>query len=986
MKELPKTYNPKLVEDKIYQLWENSDYFNPDDLPAVARRAKAGLPEKRIKTFSISLPPPNVTGKLHIGHSAMLAYQDIMIRFHRMQGDKTLWLPGMDHAAIATQNAVERELKKEGKTRHDLGREKFLAKVNDFVAKSKDTIRKQLKAMGASLDWSREKFTLGEDLSRSVRVAFKRMYDDRLIYRGDRVVNWCPHCQSTLADDEVEYQEEKGKLYYIKYGPVTIATTRPETKLGDTGLAVHPDDKRYQKLIGKKLDVDLAGHKIKVKVFGDRAVNMEFGTGAIGVTPAHSLQDYQWAQKHDLEIIKVIDEQGKMTKAAGKYAGLDVLTARKRFSDDLEKAGQIEKIEDYTNNLSLCYRCNTPIEPLPSKQWFVDVNKKTSHGKSLKQLASEAVRSDQIKIIPERFTKTYFQWMDNLRDWCISRQIWYGHQIPVWYCGNEQKKMGFHEKVVPQLYQGKTKTYRLRDHGFSVGDRVAFENSQSEKIFGYGVIKNIEETTVGQIDLQDKAHRSTYDTVEELIAAFKKHHPDRKITPKTKAIIYTYKFSLDKPNKNGCGEIIVSVNKPNKCPNCKNSTLSQDPDTLDTWFSSSLWTFSTLGWPKKTDDLKNYHPTSVMETGYDILFFWIARMIIMSTYLLGEKPFDYVYLHGLVRTKEGKKMSKSDPETSVDPLDMIERFGADALRLSMIIGTSAGNDVRIYKEKIEGYRNFVNKLWNISRFILSAVKNPAYPKTAPRVKTLSDQWILEELEKTIEIVTKKIAGFEFSQAGEQLRYFTWDQLADWYLEIAKIEKNKDDILLWVLKRILILWHPFVPFVTEEIWQTAFAEENKLLMVEPWPEVQKDQTKAGQDFKKIQNVIIALRNFRAEYNIPPATIISISAKKNPLIEKEKKIIAKLARVKFSAVKKGIRLTIGQLDFTIPLGNLIDIEKERKRTGLELQTKKRYYESLNKKLTNRYFLQKAPREIVDREKTKKKELEEIIKKLTKKLKYL
>ena len=1051
MKEIPKAYNPKAVENKIYQLWENSGYFDPDELPG-----------KRTKHFSISLPPPNVTGKLHIGHSAMLAYQDIMIRFHRMQGDRTLWLPGMDHAAIATQNIVERELKKEGQTRHDLGREKFLARIDDFVAKSKDTIKMQLKAMGASLDWSREQFTLSPELTKTVRIAFKKMYDDGLIYRGDRVVNWCPHCQSTLADDEVEYKEEQGKLYYLKYGPVAIATTRPETKLGDTGLAVNPQDRRYQKLLGKELEIDLAGHKIKVKVFADKAVDMQFGTGAIGVTPAHSLQDYQWAQKYNLGIIKVIDEQGKMTSFAGKYSGLDVLTARKKFVENLTKAGLIEKAEDYNNNLSICYRCGTPVEPLPSKQWFVNVNKKTSRGKSLKQLASEAVKSGQIKMIPDKFTKTYFQWMDNLRDWCISRQIWYGHQIPVWYKNSsglgaqsprqeevivpkhitelvlmrhgitdwnkENKVQGITnvpldelsideiKKMIPRLKRERfdliitSPLMRAKQTAEIINEELkiplAINDLLKERNYGEFEGRNNAELRKEYPDYfedkinfdipgnQEESYQKLAKRVKTFLKKVSQEYSDKKILVICHhSVIRTFRMIIDHWDAK---KLTAYSPKFNELVNYKildgdykMAELRQDPDTLDTWFSSGLWTFSTLGWPEKTKDLKEFHPTSVMETGYDILFFWVARMIIMTTYLIGERPFDNVYLHGLIRTKEGKKMSKSDPETAIDPLDMINQFGSDALRLSLVIGTSAGNDVRIYKEKIEGYRNFVNKLWNISRFILSTVKNPAYSKTAPRAKTLSDQWILGELEKTTELVTKKITRFEFSQAGEQLRHFTWDELADWYLEIAKIEGGKDKILLWILKRILILWHPFIPFVTEEIWQIAFGEkaaaiyELPLLMIEPWPKPQKTEAAASKRFSSLQNVINSFRNFRAEYNIPPTTLISVSAKKNILIKKEEKIINKLARVKFTDVKKGIHLTYGQFDFIIPLGELIDVKKEKKRSELELEIKKKYYESLKKKLSNKQFVEKAPKEIVQREREKQIELEEIIKKLKKKI---
>jgi len=804
MKELSKNYQAEDYEDKLYHVWEKAGYFKPS---------------RKGKPFSIVLPPPNVTGRLHIGHAAMLAYQDIMIRYHRLLGDKTLWLPGMDHAAIATQNVVEKELKKQGKTRYDLGRDKFLKQVNSFADDSKVIIRSQIKKMGSSLDWSHERFTLDENLSVAVRTAFKKMYDDGLIYRGDRVVNWCQRCQSTLADDEVEHKEEKSQLYFINYGFITVATTRPETKLGDTAVAVNPKDARYKKLVGKTFKVDLAGHKISVQVFADREVEMDFGTGAIGVTPAHSQTDYAWAIKYNLPLIKVINEYGKMTESAGKYAGLTVKECREKFVADLEKVGLIKKVEQYNNNLSICYRCGTAIEPLTSKQWFVAVNKKIpSRNSTLKQLASEAVKSGKIKIIPDRFNKTYFQWMDNLKDWCISRQIWYGHRIPVWY--NNDK-----------IYVGLT-------------------------------------------------------------------------APK------------------GVG-------------------WKQDEDTLDTWFSAGLWTFSTLGWPAsvktmegrpvKISNLKAFYPISVMETGYDILFFWVARMIIMSTYLMKEIPFKTVYLHGLVRDKEGRKMSKS-LGNGIDPLAMISKFGADSLRLSLIVGATPGNDIRLYEEKIAGYRNFVNKLWNISRFILMNIKEQLPIKAAKL--TLADKWILDELNKIIKLTTQNIEQFKFSMAGEQLYEFTRAKLADVYLEITKVEGssssserlNKQKILLEILEKLLILWHPFCPFVTEVIWQqlpVSFKGRKKgSIMQASWP-------KAGKSI------------------ISPA--------------ENKKFIAMLeAMVEARKAKQSQQVVLA------PKQSSADLEK--------------YIKLLKKKLANPEFISKAPQVVIQKENNKLAEAEDKFAKLS------
>ena len=766
MKELPKNYQAENYEDELYRAWEKAGYFKPF--------GKNLFPRGK-KSFSLVLPPPNVTGRLHIGHAAMLAYQDIMVRYHRLKGDNTLWLPGTDHAAIATQNVVEKELKKQGKTRYDLGREKFLKQVDQFAEQSKKVIKEQIKKMGSSLDWSRERFTLDKDLSLAVRTAFKKMYDDGLIYHGDRVVNWCPRCQSTLADDEVEYKKEPSWLYFIDYGFLTIATTRPKTKLGDTAVAVNPKDVRYKKLIGRTFRVDLAGHKISVKVFADREVKMEFGTGAIGVTPAHSQTDYVWSVKYDLPLIKVINEQGRMTEAAGKYAGLTVKECRERLVDNLEKEGLIKKVEKYANNLSVCYRCGTAIEPLTSKQWFVAVNKKIpDRNKTLKQLANEAVESGKIKIIPDRFNKTYFQWMDNLRDWCVSRQIWYGHRIPVWY----------KEKL-------KVKQQELK------GDQEIYVGTQAPK--GQGWV--------------------------------------------------------------------------------------QDSDTLDTWFSAGLWTFSTLGWPAKTIDLKTFHPTSVMETGYDILFFWVARMIIMSVYLMKEVPFETVYLHGLVRDKEGRKMSKS-LGNGIDPLVMIKKFGADSLRLSLIVGATPGNDIRLYEEKIAGYRNFVNKLWNISRYILMNI-NSRQPETkqAPvrRLgggRTLADKWILNELNRVIKITTQNIEQFKFSLAGEQLYEFTWSKLADVYLETAKVEGNKQKVLLELLEKLLVLWHPFCPFVTEVIWKQF---KNSSIMGADWPKAGKSLLSPAEN-KKFMVWLEEAKKARQDKQSRQASL----APKQPLAELEKYI--------------------------------------------------------------------------------------------------
>jgi valyl-tRNA synthetase len=872
-KDLPKAYEPQMHEEKIYKRWDESGFFNPDNLPPLKSSGKAGLPGKRTATYSISLPPPNVTGILHIGHAMMLAIQDLLIRYKRLQGYKTLWLPGVDHAAIATQTKVEKILLEEKKkSRHDLGREKFLVEVEKYVKTTRETIISQIKKMGSSLDWSRMAYTLDDDRTLAVRTVFKRMYDDGLIYRGDRIVNWCPRCASTLADDEVEYKDEAGKLYYIKYGPLIIATTRPETKIGDTGAAVHPDDKRYKKYIGKELDIPLGKINIKIKVIADEEVDLEFGTGVVGVTPAHSQVDFEMAERHGLAVKKIIGEDGKMTSLAGSYAGLEVSACREAFIKDMESAGLIEKIEDYNHQLSICYRCSTPIEPLTSKQWFIDVNKKVpGKGKSLKQMSLEVVREGDIKIIPERFEKTYYHWMDNLRDWCISRQIWFGHQIPVWYKG-------------------------------------------------------------------DKVH--------------------------------------------------VGVDAP------KGKGWEQDPDTLDTWFSSGLWTFSTLGWPKETEDLKNYHPTSVLETAPDILFFWVARMILMTTYVLDEIPFRDVYLHGLVRDEKGKKMSKS-LGNAINPVDVADKYGTDAVRLSLLIGNSPGNDVKLSEEKIASFRNFTNKLWNISRFILTSVKKSAPVKKAPKPKTLADKWILSRFSRVKEQVEKFLEEYQFSAAGELLRDFTWNELADWYLEISKVEKNKDEILIFILERLLVMWHPFMPFVTEHIWSHM---GDDLIMVHSWPEDQKKliDAKAEKEFSNIQELVVKIRNLRSVYNISPAQKIDVlisAGTNNDLLKKHADVIKALARVRDLTIESKVKkpeqtltAVVGKITAYIPTEGVIDLEKELARLKAEAKNLENYTKGLKTKLDNVVFVSKAPKEIIDAEKVRLEEANEKLEKLNDQIKSL
>ena len=833
---LSKAYNAKDHEDGIYKLWEESGFFNPDNL-------------KGKKSFTISMPPPNATGVLHLGHAATLTYEDLIIRYKRLRGHKTLWLPGTDHAAIATQTKVEKIIAKEGLTKDDLGREKFLERVKEFVFDSQSTIRNQIRKMGSSCDWSRERYTLDDGLSGAVSEAFVKMYEDDLIYRGHRIVNWCPRCESTLADDEVEYKEQDGKLYYIKYGPFVVATTRPETKLADTGIAVHPDDDRYKEYIGKELDIDLAGHKIKVKVFSDKEIDKEFGSGVVGVTPAHSSTDYHFAKKHDLEIIKLIDEKGNVLSSGGKYKGLIVENARKEFLKDLEKEDLIEKVEDFKNKLSICYRCDTPIEPLVSEQWFVAVDKEIpGRKKTLKELALEVVKKKDIEILPERFEKVYFNWMNNLHDWCISRQIWWGHRIPVCYTDDN--------------------------------------------------------------------------------------------------------------------EIIVAKNEEEARKKAGERNITQDEDTLDTWFSSSLWTFSTLGWPEKTKDFKSFHPTNVLETGTDIIFFWVARMILMSEYLLKDRPFKTVYLHGLVRDKQGRKMSKS-LGNGIDPIDMIDKFGTDALRLSLVIGSSPGTDLRIYEEKIAGYRNFINKIWNISRFILSSVNEVKSVKKQPKVKTLSDKWILSKFNKLIKEVENDLENFKFSLAGEKLYHFTWDDFADWYLEISKIEKNKDEILLYILERLLIMLHPFIPFITETIWKEFNAKD--LLMVKDWPKVNKIDKDVIANFTELRELIVGLRNLKSKNKIPPIDFPDCYIKSDVLDNGYLKLVATMSRV--NLIDKEL-----ELDSIIINNSKVWIDLKKELSDKEKKDLNKYIVSLENKLKNKKFTDNAPKEVIDKTKNSLKKAQD------------
>ena len=899
-KELPKTYNPAEYEDAIYKKWEQSGFFNPDNL---------NLPDTA-KSYTIVLPPPNITDKLHLGHSAMLAIEDLLIRYHRMRGERALWIPGTDHAAIATQNVVEKKLLREqGKTRHDLGREEFLKRVWEFLKTTQTMILHQTRKMGASLDWSRQAFTLDEPRERAVRKLFSDMYHEGVIYRGVRVVNWCPRCQSTLADDEVEYKEEKSKLYWLKYGPFVLATARPETKLGDTAVAVYPGDKRYEKMVGKKFMIPGVLGEFEITVVADRAVDPKFGSGAIKVTPAHDFTDYEIAQRHHLPVKQVINEQGRMMANTGKYAGLTTKQAREAILADMEKMGLLDHIEDgYLHNIAVCYRCGTQIEPIPSKQWFVNMDKKLKHlgGKSLKDKAIEAAETGQIEFIPARFKKRYLDWMNNLHDWCVSRQIWFGHRIPVYYRKQEMTK--------------------------------------------------------SQIPISNEIPNSKSQTLNK-----------------------------------GSGtdeEIYVGEEAP------AGEGWIQDPDTLDTWFSSGTWTFSTLGWPdnfvkgKKAGDLDRFHPTQVLETGYEIITLWVSRMIIMSFFALNEIPFEKVYLHGMILDKHGKKMSKSKGN-GIDPLDMIDKFGADAVRLSLLMGNTPGNDAKYSEEKIASFRNFNNKLWNVARYIITnyELRITNYEFNAGEL-TLADKWILEKLKNLIKAVTLDLEKYQLAQAGEKLREFTWDDLADWYLEISKFEKNKEksQILNYVLENLLKLWHPFMPFITEAIWQEMGYD--RMLMVEKWPK--SDAIASFQHnkekFEVIKQIIIAIRNARAENKIEPTrkvkAVIYAGKRKNLVAEQAEPIKALRTGIGELEVKTdgqkiagAIYAAVGEIE--IYLIGAIDSEKEKARLEKEIDNLEKAIKTAEGRLANKEFAAKAPGGVVKKEKDKLKGWREELKKFREQL---
>ncbi len=877
--EMDKAYEPKKYEDDIYKMWEEGGYFGSQ------------IDDQKVP-YVISMPPPNATGVLHLGHVVFVAVSDAQIRYQRMCGKNVLWLPGTDHAAIATQTKVEKILaKEEGKSRHDYGREKFVEKVKEFVENSRSTIRKQLKKTGASCDWEREAYTLSDELSLAVNTAFEKMHKDGLIYRGDRIVNWCPRCGSTLADDEIEYKEAQTILYTFKYShnfPFEIATTRPETKLADTAVAVNPADERYKKYIGQEIPVEFCGQKLVIKVIADEEVDMNFGTGALGVTPAHSYVDFEMAQKNGLKVIKIIGEDGKLNSNAGRWADKTVEEAREDIVKCLREDGLMSKEEEISHNISVCYRCGTAVEPLTSEQWFVNVNKKISGwqlGKidgltegrdySLKDVSRLVVQTGQVRLLPKRFEKVYFAWMDNLRDWCVSRQIWWGHRIPVWY---------------------------------------------REKVDGHG----------------------------------KKNH-----------------------------EIFVGTKEP------EGEGWEQDNDTLDTWFSSSLWTFSSLGWPKETADLAYYHPTDLMVTGREIIFQWVARMILMSTYLLGEIPFRDVYLTGILFDKNGNKMSKSLGNV-IDPLEMIEKYGTDALRLSVINGMAPGVDFRFQDEKIVGQRNFVNKLWNIGRFIFANLDSEMLQQEIDWEMInkmdlkMEDRWILSGLTQLRDEVTNCLNEYRLSMASEKLHSYIWDDLADWYLEMVKPDLFGTElarklvvqhVLIYVFRNVLKLAHPFMPFVTEALWSYFSPSGLTKLIVAKWPEKMKvEDEEAMKKMRIVQEMVVTVRKMIADFGLMNEKNISLFLKLNNaedvfLQEKISGLIKNICEVQ--VVAEFDAEVIHDVCEGGSVGFVIDEQmknEQRKRVLKEIDNLQNYQIILQKKLANEKYVANAPKETVENDRMK------------------
>ncbi len=858
-RELPKIYEPQQVEDRIYKMWEEGGYFKP--------QGKADA-----KPFTIVMPPPNVTGQLHMGHAMDATLQDTLIRFKRMQGFDALWVPGVDHAGIATQIKVEEELRKnEGLSRYDLGREKFLERVWDWKNKYGNRIVEQQKKLGASCDWDRSAFTMNETCSKAVREVFVSLYEKGLIYKGSRIINWCPNCVTALSDAEVEYVDKPGHLWHIRYpmadgsGEVVVATTRPETMLGDSGVCVNPNDERYQSIIGKKVILPLVNREIPI--VADDYAEMEFGTGCVKMTPAHDPNDFEVGLRHNLEIIRVLDDNGKVNELGGQYEGLDRYDARKKIVADLDAGGYLVKIDDHAHNVGTCYRCHKDVEPIISAQWFVKM-------KPLAEEAIRVVREGETKFVPDRFSKTYMNWMENVRDWCISRQLWWGHQIPAWTCAD-------------------------------------------------------------------------------------------------------------------CGHITVSREDAHVCAKCGSARITREEDVLDTWFSSALWPFEVLGWPNcDAEDFKKFYPTDVLVTGYDIIFFWVARMIFSGLEHTGKTPFHTVLIHGLVRDNQGRKMSKS-LGNGIDPLEMIDKYGCDALRMNMVTGNSPGNDMRFYVERCEAMRNFANKLWNASRYVMMNLQEgESYGLPATDKLEIADKWVLSKLNTLISEVTENMESYELGVAIQKIYDFIWDIYCDWYIEMTKARLFADDadrkhtatsVLVYVLDNILRLLHPFMTFITEEIWQ-SIPHEGEALIVASWP-VAGDALnfKAEADaMESVMAAIRAIRNRRTEMNVPPSkkAALHILTGKPQVFTEGEGFLQRLAyadEVKLLEAEPEnldgmVTITTADAKLYIPMGQLVDVQKEIERITKELEAARKFLSSLEGKLSNEKFVSRAPEAVVAAEREK------------------
>ena len=869
MANLEKVFEPNKIEERWYKFWLEKGYFHANE-------------NSDKKSYCIVIPPPNITGALHIGHALNNTIQDILTRWKRMEGFNTLWMPGTDHAGIATQNVVERQLLAEGTDRHKIGREKFVERVWKWKEKSGGDIIRQLKRLGASCDWERERFTMDEGLSKAVREVFVRLYEEGLIYKGDRLINWCPRCHTALSDLEVEHEEQKGHLYHIKYplpptsplklrgetGGVIIATTRPETMLGDTAVAVNPDDERYKNFVGKTVTLPIVNREIPV--IADSYVDKSFGTGALKITPAHDPNDFEIGTRHNLPQMKVIAEDGTMNENAGKYKGLDRFKCRKALLSDLENEGFLLKVEDYIHSVGKCYRCKTIVEPNLSKQWFVKI-------KPLSEPALEAVKDERIRIIPKGWENTYFEWMNNIKDWCISRQIWWGHRIPAWTCTD-------------------------------------------------------------------------------------------------------------------CNDITVSKTDVKECSKCKSKNIEQESDVLDTWFSSALWPFSTLGWPENTKELKVFYPTSVLVTSFDILFFWVARMIMMGLKFRGDIPFKDVYIHALVRDAEGQKMSKSKGNV-IDPLIMMEKYGTDAFRFTLAAFAAQGRDIKLSEERIEGYRNFANKIWNAFRFAmmnLEDFKDTVSTSDISRLNLqLSDRWILSRLQKAIRDTRKGLTEYKFNESAGTIYQFFWHELCDWYIEIikprlaasAEERKTAQSVLLYVMENSLRLLHPFMPFITEELWQ-QLPHKGESIMVAEYPVY--NEALVNEDFERemilIMEISRGIRNIRSEMNISLAKKLDVilrtgDEKKLQMIERQNLYISELSRLKNLSVtrngkepKMAATAVVEDIEIFVLLEGVIDIQEERARLSRELEKINADVATLNKRLSNRDFINRAPKDVVEKDREK------------------